>query len=386
LSTESFTSALSAAGFSTLAYLLAECSTWLWYSLFGKYLIKDLTLSGEVLGVIMTLYNLSYAVSVLPAGRLSDRFGRRKVMAFGLILMGFSVIIMAYTRDPIILSVACFISGMGYGSFIVSVTAYTVEKGGVKRAGVVYGIALSGGLLGDVIGSFVGGSVKELFGSNILFLLSSIMSFLAIIPTILLKGDQSSTDSPGSSLSIKSLLVEDENFRSLSIGLIFHAMGFNILFPFISVHASNLGLSDYGIGIVNSTWTLSMVFTTVLWGILTDKIGGKGILTWHLITSFASWMFYAYSWNFAIIIVSAIFMGIVSSMDMPARRKILAEIANGRGVGAIIGSLDLITSTISIPGPMIAGILYNYVEVLGIFWIGSLINLIGVLFLLKIRS
>jgi len=386
LSTESFTSALSAAGFSTLAYLLAECSTWLWYSLFGKYLIKDLMLSGEVLGVIMTLYNLSYAVSVLPAGRLSDRFGRRKVMAFGLILMGFSVIIMAYTRDPIILSVACFISGMGYGSFIVSVTAYTIEKGGVKRAGVVYGIALSGGLLGDVIGSFVGGSVKELFGSNILFLLSSIMSFLAIIPTILLKGDQSSTDSPGSSLSIKSLLVEDENFRSLSIGLIFHAMGFNILFPFISVHASNLGLSDYGIGIVNSTWTLSMVFTTVLWGILTDKIGGKGILTWHLITSFASWMFYAYSWNFAIIIVSAIFMGIVSSMDMPARRKILAEIANGRGVGAIIGSLDLITSTISIPGPMIAGILYNYVEVLGIFWIGSLINLIGVLFLLKIRS
>ena len=386
MSTERFTSALSAAGFSTLAYLLAGCSTWLWYPLFGKYLIKDLMLSGEVLGVIMTLYNLSYAVSVLPAGRLSDRFGRRKVMAFGLILMGFSVIIMAYTRDPIILSVACFISGMGYGSFIVSVTAYTVEKGGVKRAGVVYGIALSGGLLGDVIGSFVGGSVKELFGSNILFLLSSIMSFLAIIPTILLKGDQSSTDSPGSSLSIKSLLVEDENFRSLSIGLIFHAMGFNILFPFISVHASDLGLSDYGIGIVNSTWTLSMVFTTVLWGILTDKIGGKGILTWHLITSFASWMFYAYSWNFAIIIVSAIFMGIVSSMDMPARRKILAEIANGRGVGAIIGSLDLITSVISIPGPMIAGILYNYVEVLGIFWIGSLINLIGVLFLLKIRS
>ena len=35
---------------------------------------------------------------------------------------------------------------------------------------------------------------------------------------------------------------------------------------------------------------------------------------------------------------------------------------------------------------MIAGILYDYVEVLGIFWIGSLINLIGVLFLLKIRS
>lgn len=77
-------------------------------------------------------------------------------MTFGLILMGVSVIIMAYTRDPTILSLACFISGMGYGSFIVSVTAYTVEKGGVKRAGIVYGIALSGGLLGDVIGSFVG--------------------------------------------------------------------------------------------------------------------------------------------------------------------------------------------------------------------------------------
>lgn len=79
-------------------------------------------------------------------------------------------------------------------------------------------------------------------------------------------------------------------------------------------------------------------------------------------------------------------MGVVSSMDMPARRKILAEIANGRGIGAIIGSLDLITTIVSIPGPMIAGVLYNYVEVLGIFWIGALINLIGIPFLLKIRS
>jgi len=383
LSTERFTSALSAAGFSTFAYLLAGCSTWLWYPLFGKYLIRDLMLGGEVLGVIMSLYNLSYAISLLPAGRLSDRFGRRRLMVFGLILMGFSTIIMAYTRDPIMLSIACLISGAGYGSFIISVTAYTIEKGGVKRTGVVYGTALSGGLLGDVIGSFVGGWVKQMFGSRKLFLLSSMTAFLAIIPTILLEGDRSSTDS-SSSLSVKSLLMSNEGFRFLSIGLIFHAIGFNMLFPFISIHASDLGLSDYGIGAVNSAWTLSMVFTTVPWGLLTDKIGGKLILTWHLITSFASWMFYAYSWNPMIIMVSAILMGIVSAMDMPARRKILARIADGRGIGTIIGSLDLITNTTSIPGPMVGGFLYDYVGVLGIFWIGSLINLVGVLFLLKI--
>ncbi|RLG00811.1 MAG: hypothetical protein DRN49_02440 [Thaumarchaeota archaeon] len=386
MSTESFTSALSAAGFSTIAYFLVGCSVWLWYPLFGKYLIKDLMLSGETLGIIMTAYNLSFAISALPAGRLSDRFGRRRVMTLGLILMGLSAIIMAYTKDPIILSIACLIYGTGYGSFIVAVTAYTVEKGGVKRTGTVYGVALSGGLLGNVIGSFMGGSVKQLFGSEALFLLSSLISFSAIIPTIILKGDKSKTSSEESSLSVKTLLVKDRNFRYLSIGLIFHAMGYFMLFPFISVHASDLGLSDYGIGIVNSTWILSMVFTTVFWGILIDKFGGREILIWHLITSFPSWIIYVYSWDFAIIILSAVIMGIVSSMDMPARRKLLAEIAKGREVGAIIGSLDLVTNVVSIPGPMIAGILYNYVKVSGIFWIGSLINMIGVIFLLKVKS
>ena len=386
MSIERFTSALSAAGFSTLAYLLAGCSVWLWYPLFGKYLIRDLMLSGEVLGAIMSLYNLSHAISLLPAGRLSDRFGRRRVMIFGLILMGFSSILMAYTRDPVMLSIACLISGVGYGSFIISVTAYTVERGGARRTGVVYGTALSGGLLGDVIGSFVGGSVKQLFGSNTLFLLSSMMSFLAIIPTALLKGDKSSADSLGSSLSVKSLLMENENFRLLSTGLIFHTIGFSIIFPFISVHANDLGLGDYEIGIVNSTWILSMALTTVPWGFLTDSIGGKWVLIWHLITSLTSWMFYVYSWSPAIIIISAIIMGIVSSMDMPARRKILAGIANGRGVGTIIASLDLITSITSIPGPTIGGVLYNYMGVLGVFWIGSLINLIGIPFLLRIKG
>ncbi|MCD6341521.1 MAG: MFS transporter [Thaumarchaeota archaeon] len=370
----------------TVVYLLINFSAWLWYALFGKYLVLDLGFEGGALGAVMMLYNLSYAVSALPAGRFSDIIESKKILLAGILIYSVGIFFMSRSLNFPSMAVSCIIAGVGEGVFFTSATVYAVKKGGVRKVGMIYGFVLSSGLLGEVLGSLASGYTKEYFGGQALFLISCLIA-LATSPLILfLKELPKTNGSRSSSTGLIRLPRSHKGFRLLALGLIFHGIGFNMISPFISVHAGALGLNDKSIGFVNFTWLLSTMITTLLWSILADKIGGKLILAGHLIFSFASWATYAHSWNFATLIYAAVFLGIVSSMDMPSRRKLVAELESGQGIGVLIGSLDLLTMLSSIPAPMLGGAIYQAAGVVTLFWIASIINSIGVPFLLKVKA
>ena len=372
----------------TAAYLLICFSIWLWYSLFGKYLILDLGFRGEELGAAMMLYNLSYALSTLPSGRLSDVIDVRKILLAGIVAYALGILLMAYSATFLLIGVACVIAGLGEGTFFTSATVYAVKRGGISRVGMVYGFVMSTGLLGEVLGALASGYVKEYLGAQMLFILSALTALIATPFLLALKSLQSrrSDSRKQSSFNVLKLLKEHRNFRLMAVGLIFHAIGYNMTASFISVHAGELGLADSEIGFVNFTWLASMTATTMPWSFLTDRIGGKIILAGHVLFSSISWMAYASTWNFAAIVCAAIFMGVVASMDMPARRKLLAELESGQGIGTLIGSLDMLTMLSSIPAPILGGIIYQLSNLQALFLAASAVNLIGVPLLLRVRA
>jgi len=372
----------------TAAYLFICFSIWLWYSLFGKYLILDLGFRGEELGAAMMLYNLSYALSTLPSGRLSDVIDVRKILLAGIVAYALGILLMAYSATFLLIGVACVIAGLGEGTFFTSATVYAVKRGGISRVGMVYGFVMSTGLLGEVLGALASGYVKEYLGVQMLFILSALTALIATPFLLALKSLQSrrSDSRKQSSFNVLKLLKEHKNFRLMAVGLIFHAIGYNMTASFISVHAGELGLADSEIGFVNFTWLASMTATTMPWSFLTDRIGGKIILAGHVLFSSISWMAYASTWNFAAIVCAAIFMGVVASMDMPARRKLLAELESGQGIGTLIGSLDMLTMLSSIPAPILGGIIYQLSNLQALFLAASAVNLIGVPLLLRVRA
>ncbi len=366
-----------------VAYFLVNLGAWLWYTLWGKYLILDLGFRGEELGALTMLYNLSYALMTFPSGRISDKIDPRKILSIGVATSSAGVLLLAFSTNIPLIGLASILIGLGEGAFFTSATVYAVRRGGLSRAGMVYGFIFSAGLLGEVSGSLVSGYLKELFGSRILFFASMIVSLSALPLIMLLKAEPRLMSRGKRSASLIGILKEHAKFKLLAIGLIFHSISFNAIFPFISVYAGWLGLSDSGIGLVNFLWLFFMFLTTMFWSVLADRLESRLILLGHLSLSFFSWITYAHSWNFTSIMAAAAFMGIVSSMDMPARRKIVAEIDKGYGIGSLIGSLDLLTMLASIPAPLIGGLIYQSMGLKQLFWTASIINLLGIPFLLR---
>ncbi len=368
----------------TIAYFLVNFGGWLWYALWGKYLVLDLGFSGGDLGLVMTFYNLFYALATLPSGRLADVIDSRRILFAGALIYAVGVFTLAFSRDFASIALVCILMGFGEGAFFTSATIYAVRRGGLGRAGMTYGFVFSAGLLGEVLGSLASGYLKESLGSRSLFLISFmvIISTLPLIP--LLRREHLTKLVRSKPVSLIKILRDHSEFRLLALGLIFHSIGFNAVLSFFSVYAGELGLPDSGIGLVNFAWILSTFAMTMPWSFLADRLESRLILLSHVVCSSFSWLTYAHSWSFGSLIAAAVLMGLVGSMDMPARRKLVAELERGYGVGTLIGSLDLITMLSAIPAPMIGGLIYQATGSRLVFWMASLINIFGIPFLLKI--
>jgi len=350
----------------------------------------DLSFSGNELGLVMMLYNLSFAVSALPAGILSDVIMSRRVLLMGAVACAIGILLMAFSRDAVMMSAACLIIGFGDAFTLTAITVHTVKSGGIRHLATLYGFVLWAGTLGELLGSFMSGYVKEYLGSQALFILSSIMS-LAPLPMLPLIRERPQEKRAAGSISLASLaepiklLGFHVILRLLTLGLIFHTVGYCMFFPFISVHASFAGLADREIGIINSAILLSTFLVTLPCGILADRVGSRPMLLAHVLLSSVSWMLYGLSSDLTSVFLAAAFLGAVNAMDYPARRRLLIEASGEEAVGTLIGALDFFISLASIPGPMIGGILYELTGISSVFLIASLINLVSIPFLLKIR-
>ncbi len=112
--------------------------------------------SSSLQGAIYAAYFLGAVASTIPAGILSDRFGRVSLMRPGLIITVISGILLAGISSPFPVLVVRFIEGIGAGCFVAAAMSYVNSAPDHERmsgyfmallnAGLVAGLVLTGWL------------------------------------------------------------------------------------------------------------------------------------------------------------------------------------------------------------------------------------------------
>jgi EmrB/QacA subfamily drug resistance transporter len=129
----------------------------------------------------LNAYTLTFAVFLIPASLLGERFGRKRMFILGLFLFTAGSVLSALSDSALSLSIARAIQGFG-GSFIMPLSltliysVFSVEK---RAAAIGLWSGVSG--LGLAIGPLVGGSVVEGFPWQMIFWLNVPVGVLAII-------------------------------------------------------------------------------------------------------------------------------------------------------------------------------------------------------------
>ena len=74
---------------------------------------KDLDMDTIGLGWVTTSYLLSAAVFLLPFGRLSDKFGRKKIFMLGMVFFAITAFASALAGSELVLIISRFMNGAG---------------------------------------------------------------------------------------------------------------------------------------------------------------------------------------------------------------------------------------------------------------------------------
>ncbi len=177
----------------------------------------DFGMDAVQLSWMATAYLLATAMFLIPAGRLADIHGRKKVFTIGLAVYTFASALALLVSSGAGLIGARFLQGSGAAMFVTTGMAIITSVFPPERRGRIIGIYVSAVYVGLSLGPFVGGMITHRWGWRYLFILMLPLGIAMILITRrYLKGEWA--DARGQKLDLPGSLMYGAAVASLVYG------------------------------------------------------------------------------------------------------------------------------------------------------------------------
>ena len=217
-------------------------------------MVDSLNTTNMMMQLSITLYMLSFALSQIFLGPLSDRFGRRKTTIWSLPIFFIGTALCAFAPTFHFLMIGRFIQGLGIGGCNMNASAIladSFEGAELNRATAYYSLTYS---FVPIVSPLIGGYLQDFFGWRANF--AFIFIFTALIYLLILfKLPETHTPDESHKLSVKNILQQFKSvlssgayLMSVLIMLLCWSMiiSFSIIGPFLFQNVYGFSASQYG--------------------------------------------------------------------------------------------------------------------------------------------
>lgn len=179
---------------------------------------------------------------------------------------------------------------------------------------------------------------------------------------------------------------ENTTLLGLSIFTFVLMFAVGIAAPIIPLYASSLGASWTEIGLLGTSWGLTLMFLAIATGRLSDRLGRKPLLIASGALSTTAALLYLISSTVLQIILIRILEGAVWALFWPAVEALATEIVDakraGRAMGMVSASYGIAFATSSMAAGSITSV-FGYLQTFMIYLVLSLISIFLAVFLLR---
>ena len=123
--------------------------------------LKTFGAAGQVLGFIIAIFAFAQFLFSPLAGNLSDRYGRKNLIIFGLFVNGISQITLGLSTEIWMLFFSRFITGFGTAFIVPPIMAYAADLTTKDERGKAMGFLAAAISLGFMIGPGIGGLLSN---------------------------------------------------------------------------------------------------------------------------------------------------------------------------------------------------------------------------------
>ncbi|WP_233201496.1 MULTISPECIES: MFS transporter [unclassified Sporosarcina] len=141
--------------------------------------------AGRALGLLIAMFSFAQFIFSPISGNLSDKYGRKNIIIFGLLIYGFSQLAFSLSTELWMLYVARFFSGFGAAFIVPPTMAFVADITSTKNRGRGMGLLGASMSLGFMIGPGIGGFLSKI-SLYFPFYFAASASILAAIVSLLL--------------------------------------------------------------------------------------------------------------------------------------------------------------------------------------------------------
>ena len=134
---------------------------------------KELAMEVVLMGWVNNAMILAVAAVLLPAGRIADIYGRKKIFSYGILLFAVSSFFCAMANSGILIIIFRVLQGISAGMTIGTSVAILTSVFPIEERGRALGVSVASVYLGLSIGPFLGGVLTQYLGWRSIFFLST---------------------------------------------------------------------------------------------------------------------------------------------------------------------------------------------------------------------
>lgn len=336
-----------------------------------------------IIGLIAACSTIVGIIASLPAGVLSDFYGRRKVMLAGAFVFASAPFLYFLVNEPWQLAIVRAYHGLATAIFGPVAVALVADLFRERRAESM-GWYSSSRLIGRALAPTVGGAIIYRYGYKNVYFACGAAGVIALVLTAMIPIKRVERSSEPSSLSevLKEMgrgLMEIGKSRGIMVTSCVEAiqwLAFGVLEPFLPLYCIAAGMNAAAIGVLFTIQIIATALTNPMMGRLSDRYGRRLMITVGLIVGAVAIGMIPFLKTFWALTPIAVLFGISFAIVTSSTSAYVSDLAKAKAYGSALGVMSTIMDIGQASGPIISGILVTRFSYMPMFFSVSVLLLV----------
>jgi len=355
------------------------------FSLFARSLGASLTW----VGVLATSVGLTRLVAGMAVGGLSDRWGRRRILTAGMLLLGIAYLLYSLLASPQSLLLAHIVQGVGFVSTFTVGLAYATDLVAPRQRSLLLGVVGTLGGLGYAVGSWLGGSLAGSIGYRLTYRMAAGVALLGLWLAWRGMGPSGArtrrADAARYPLHVQLGAIAG---NGLIMSACLASMVMNVVFGglvivFFPIHASALGITQTLIGSMLAIRALASVIARLPTGLLARRIPSEKLLLVALSGATLAALALPRAAHALSLTLLLIIEGVAFGTSLVAGQATVVEHAGESDRGGALGIYGAAGSLADTLSPLLLGVVAEHMGLRAVFTVTGVIAALGTLAMLR---
>lgn len=366
--------------FFMLANVLIQIGLGVFMVMYNLY-IKELGMPETVNGKVISMTATASALMLIPAGFLSDRFGRKWIIIAGAVFGAMTLFYRSFTITETPLVTAAFLTGLFMAFVQVSGVPFLAENSKPSERVQMFSIYFALMTVANVVGSLLGGVISDVFQTILdmeavyairwSLLAGAFIYSCGLIPLLSLKSRSTEIEEkvshdplvPANDINLKKnlIVIFHFSFASLLIGL-----GSGLVVPYLNLYFSNrFDASNTYIGLILSLGSAMTAVAMLIGPMLVRKVGKVKALIIFQVLSIPFLILTAYTTSLFLAAIGFLLRQALMNAGNPIQSAIAMEVVHDKYKG-LANSLNQVVFNVgwATMGPLTAGLVVAF----GSYW------------------